>query len=141
MGGVCWGMPAAFIQPVLYYCNYYDHHRQGHLMATQMNVSGLARRGPTPYATSEHRGDTTLARLNTTAQGRVTRLCTYYGAAMRTGHTAVLAYATCDRTTWGGLTNWLGERSSCTGGLLRWMANHRHADLAKQRIRPACSQP
>ena len=32
-------------------------------MATQMNVSGLARRGPTPYATSEHHSDTTLARL------------------------------------------------------------------------------
>ena len=30
---MCWGMPADFIQPVLYYCNYYDHHHQGHLMA------------------------------------------------------------------------------------------------------------
>eukprot|EP01049_Picozoa_sp_SAG25_P008044 SAG25_NODE_696_length_5890_cov_4.438612_6_plen_72_part_00 len=46
---LCWGMPAAFIQPVLYYCNYYDHYHQGHLMATQMNASGLARRGPTLY--------------------------------------------------------------------------------------------
>jgi hypothetical protein len=70
MGGVCWGMPAAFIQPVLYYCNYYDHHHQGHLMATQMNVSGLARRGPTPYATSEHHSDATLARL----RHRISRL-------------------------------------------------------------------
>ena len=67
--------------------------------------------------------------------------CAHYGAAMRTGHTAVLACATCDRPTWGGLTDGLGERSSCTGDLLRWMANHPHANLATQRIRPACSQP
>ena len=33
------------------------------------------------------------------------------------------------------------QRSSCTGGLLRGMANHPHADLAEERIRPACSQP
>jgi hypothetical protein len=39
-------------------------------MATQMNVSGLARRGPTPYATSEHHSDATLARL----RHRISRL-------------------------------------------------------------------
>ena len=31
-------MPATSFQPVLYYCNLYDHHHQGHLMANQMGA-------------------------------------------------------------------------------------------------------
>ena len=38
-------------QTVLYYCNYYDHHHRGHLMANQTSASGiLPDVSLTPYA-------------------------------------------------------------------------------------------
>jgi hypothetical protein len=47
-------MLAAFIQPVLYYYNYYDHHHQGHLMANQMSASGHDAGLHSTHMASEH---------------------------------------------------------------------------------------
>jgi hypothetical protein len=67
---------------------------------------------------------------------------------MRTGHTAVLAYATCDRTTWGGLTNWLGDdpavQEACFDGwriIGTQIWPSRGCGLPAASLQPACSQP